>query len=296
MTPGKDTLSPDTVIAFIGGGNMATALIGGLYAAGADHAPGTDLAGSVSRPYVRVADPNGEARNRMIKDFGVVATPDGAAAAAGADLVVLAVKPQLVQAALDGLGKQLTPQQTLVSVAAGTTIATLQGLIADGVPVVRTMPNTPALLGLGMTGLFADARCTRRDRDRAESLMGVCGATVWVDEEDQMNLVTAVSGSGPAYYYLFTEALAEAATALGLPRETALRLARQTALGAGAMAARDETDIVELRRRVTSPGGTTQAAIEALEADALRAIVARAVDAATRRGRALAGTESGADA
>lgn len=262
-------------IAFIGGGNMASALIGGLRAAGDAH----ELA---------VADPSAEVRARLADRFGVRCHKQTATAVVGAEVIVLAVKPQVVDAALAGVGDSLTPEQTFVSVAAGTTIATLHARLAAGVPVVRTMPNTPALLGLGITGLFADGRCDASDRQAAELVMGACGETVWVAEEAQMNVVTAISGSGPAYFYLFTEALADAGSALGLPEETARRLARQTALGAGAMAGAGDVDVVELRRRVTSPGGTTQAAIESFEADALRAIVARAAAAAVRRGRELA--------
>lgn len=301
-------------IAFIGGGNMASALIAGLQQQNAAFEPGPESGhgsgpesgnepGSESRHGCRpepaqdraheiaVADPNEAVRERLGRMAGVRCDADAKGVIAGADVVVLAVKPQIAAAALEPIGSQLTPNQTLVSVAAGTTIATLHGLVAADVPVVRTMPNTPALLGMGITGLFADERCSDRDRAAAERVMGACGETVWVEDEDLMDVVTAISGSGPAYYYLFTEALADAGEALGLPAETARRLAVQTALGAGAMAGRGGDDVVQLRRKVTSPGGTTEAAIESLEADALRDVVARAAQAAVRRGRELAGKE-----
>ncbi len=269
------------IITTIGGGNMAGALIGGLAASGDEHD-------------IRVADPDPDARSRLADAFGATAFDAAVPAAAGADVVVLAIKPQVLPAVMADLGPSLTARQTLVSVAAGVTIGTLHRFIGPDVPVVRTMPNTPALLGLGITGMFADERCGDTNRRAAELVMGACGETVWVEAEEQLDVVTAVSGSGPAYFFLFMEALADAGAALGLPADVAARLAIHTARGAGAMAIEDEAGLAELRRRVTSPGGTTQAAIEAFEAGGLRRLVETAATAATRRSRELA--EGGSDA
>lgn len=263
------------IITTIGGGNMAGALIGGLAASGADHE-------------IRVADPDPAARARLADAFGVTTFDDAPSAANGADVVVLAIKPQVLPAAMSDLGPRLVAGQTLVSVAAGVTLATLHRYVGPQVPAVRTMPNTPALLGLGITGLYADERCGEKDRQAAELVMGACGETVWLDAESQLDALTALSGSGPAYFFLFMEALADAGAALGLPPEVAEKLATYTARGAGAMAVADDAGLAELRRRVTSPGGTTQAAIEAFEAGGLRQLVTTAATAAARRSRELA--------
>jgi len=262
------------IITYIGGGNMASALIGGLARTG-EHE-------------LRVADPDPRVRERLEAEHGVATFETGADAVQGADMIVLAVKPQVLPAVLRDLRGALGPNQCVLSVAAGITLATIRGVLGERQPLVRSMPNTPALLGEGITGLYADDRCSATDRAAAETIMGAGGQAVWVDEEGLIDAVTAVSGSGPAYYYLFTEALADAGRALGLPRETALKLAVQTAAGAGAMLQAGDADPVELRRRVTSPGGTTQAAIGALEAGGLRDLVHAAAEAAARRGKELA--------
>lgn len=276
------------IITYIGGGNMASALIGGL--AGADDAP-----------EIRVVDPSEAVRARLAADFGVATFDAPGAAVPGADVIVLAVKPQVLPGVLQDLAPHVEPGQCVISVVAGATLATLRGSLGgdrQDLALVRTMPNTPALLGLGITGLHAGADCGPEQRQAAEAIMAAAGETVWVDDEALMDVVTAVSGSGPAYFYLLTEALANAGERLGLARDTAQRLAVHTAHGAGAMLLRDGADPVTLRRRVTSPGGTTQAAIEALEAGDLRGLVDQAVTAATQRGRELSGEgdATGADA
>ena len=263
------------IITFIGGGNMAGALIGGLSDAPGDH-------------HIRVADPDENVRAALEARHGVQTHADGRAALPGADIVVLAVKPQVTPAVMAEIGPGLGPEQLLLSVAAGITLDALHGWIAADVPVVRTMPNSPALLGLGVTGLYADERCSEAHRAQADLVMGACGQTVWLAEEDQLDAVTAISGSGPAYYFLFTEALTAAGEALGLPGATARTLALQTARGAGVMALEAGGDVVDLRRRVTSPGGTTAAAIEHFEQGGLRALVRDAAEAAARRSRELA--------
>jgi pyrroline-5-carboxylate reductase len=269
------------VITFIGGGNMASALIGGLVKSGGD-----DL-------QVRVADPSEDVRAAAQARFGAKVFANNADAADGADVVVLAVKPQVMAVVLDSVAPGLEPGQLVISVAAGTTVASMERVLGRGVAVVRAMPNTPALIGLGITGLHAGSECRPHHRELAEKVLRSVGEVVWVDDEALMDVVTAVSGSGPAYYFLFTEALANAGAALGLERATADRLALHTARGACVMAAESEVDICELRHRVTSPGGTTEAAVGEFETRHLRDIVHEAVAAAFLRGQALA--NSGGD-
>jgi len=266
-------------IAFIGGGNMAAALIAGLYRS--DTPP--------SR--TRVSDPSAEARTRLEAEFPVECFEDAASAIDGAEVIVLATKPQVMPSVLDSLAPLVQLNHTIVSIAAGITVAVIQRALGADIPVVRTMPNTPALIGKGISGLYAGPACKEKDRENAQRIMAAAGEVVWLEDESLMDVVTAVSGSGPAYYFLLTEALQEAGHTLGLPAETAARLAVHTARGAGEMAARSELDVAELRRRVTSPGGTTQAALEALTSGGFGALVGEAVKAATDRGRELSGEE-----
>ena len=267
---------PHPVLAFIGGGNMARSLIGGLLAAGADPAG------------IRVADPNAQARDALVADFGVGAFAEAADAAQGADAWVFAVKPQVMREVCGGLATAAQAARPLVvSIAAGITSTQLDRWLGGGQAVVRTMPNTPALLGAGVTGLYANPRVDASGRARAERLMASAGSTVWIDDEALMDAVTGTSGSGPAYVFLLAEALEDAAVAEGLPPGAARILAQQTILGAARMLTESGEPPAELRRRVTSPGGTTQAAIETFEAGGFRDLVARAVRAATRRGGEL---------
>lgn len=269
-------------ITFVGGGNMATALISGLARDGASGGKGAPAG------RIRVADPSAEARQRLAADFGVGGLATAAEAVAGANVVVLAIKPQVMSAVLDELAGQMEEGQLVVSVAAGIR----SGQIRDhlGVDaVIRAMPNTPALLGAGVTGVYASPGCSPEQVEAAERILSAAGATVRIEDEALMDVVTAVSGSGPAYFFALTEALREAAEALGLPAEAANTLAVHTALGAGRMAVDGGADIAELRRRVTSPGGTTQAALETFESGGFRALVLDAVRAATERGRELSG-------
>jgi len=263
------------IISFIGGGNMASALIGGLLNAG-------------SSLQIQVADTSPEARARLAALPGVKAFEQAADAVQGAALVVLALKPQVLPTVMRSLGPCLTTGQCVVSVAAGITLGSLRGWLANDVAAIRTMPNTPALIGLGITGMYADEHCSPDQRMLAEQVMGAGGETVWVDSEAQIDSVTAISGSGPAYFYLFTEALTDAGIQLGLPELTAKRLATQTALGAGSMLAAGDDDAATLRRKVTSPGGTTAAAIAAFEDGGLRELVRVAADAARSRSAELA--------
>jgi pyrroline-5-carboxylate reductase len=192
------------------------------------------------------------------------------------------------------LGAAVAAKKPLViSIAAGVRIDQIDAWCGGGFPVVRAMPNTPALIGAGATGLCPNARVSAGERAAAERILGAAGLVVWIDREEQMDVVTALSGSGPAYFFLLVEALEAAAVAQGLPAEAARQLATQTALGAGRMLREDGESPARLRERVTSPNGTTQAALEAFAAGRLRDVVASAVDAATRRGRELsAGSEN----
>ena len=263
-------------IAFIGGGNMARSLIGGLVARGTPASA------------IRVAEPVAELRAALALDFGVPVFADNAEAVAGAATWVLAVKPQVMRGvceALAAVAQRARP--LLVSIAAGITTAQFDRWLGGDVATVRTMPNTPALLGAGVTGLFATPQVDAAGREHAEALLAAAGKTVWIADEALMDAVTAVSGSGPAYVFLLAEAMQAAAEAEGLPAAASRTLALQTILGAARMLTEGTEPPAELRRRVTSPGGTTQAAIEAFETGGFRALVAGAIHAATERGRDL---------
>jgi pyrroline-5-carboxylate reductase len=264
-------------IAFIGGGNMAAALIGGLLKRG------------LAAQRVAVADPSTTQLERLAKDYAVQITTDNAAAVLGAEVVVLAIKPQHMRAAALALQPALQATAPLViSVAAGIPHAALARWFGPKVPVVRTMPNRPALEGFGATGLYAPAVVGAAHRALAETIMAAVSATVWVDHESQMDTVTALSGSGPAYFFLFMEALEAAARERGLPADVAQRLTIETAFGAAQMARNGAEPLATLREQVTSKGGTTAAALAVLERAGLRAIVAHAVAAADRRSAELA--------
>ncbi len=273
--PGPTTPTPSP-IAFIGGGNMARSLVGGLVAAGMD------------RARIRVAEPDSRTRAGLAEDFGVACFASAAEAAPGAATWVFAVKPQVMRGVAEDLAEAAQAVRPLVvSIAAGITTAQLERWLGGGLPVVRAMPNTPALLGAGVTGLYANARVDEPGRERASLLLASAGETVWVADEARMDAVTATSGSGPAYVFLLAEAMEEAAIAQGLAPDAARTLTQQTILGAARMLTGSGEAPAELRRRVTSPGGTTQAAIETFETGGFRELVARAIEAATRRGAEL---------
>jgi len=263
-------------ITFIGGGNMARSLIGGLVRAGTSAA---DIA---------VAEPNADLRTALACDFGINCFASGSDAAQGADAIVLAVKPQVMKTVCASLRDIVQADKPLiVSIAAGIRIDQIDAWLGGDVAVVRTMPNTPALIGAGAAGLVANARTDARQRELAQRILDAAGVTVWIEDESLMDTVTALSGSGPAYFFLLVEALEDAAVAQGLPREAARALVTQTCLGAGRMLREDGAAPSVLRQRVTSPNGTTQAAVESFETDGLRAVAARAVAAATKRGQEL---------
>ncbi len=262
-------------IAFIGGGNMASALISGLL-----RKPKTGL-------HIRVADPDEQARNRLRSDYAVETFANAAEAVGDADVIVLAIKPQVMNRVLPEIRSLILPTQLILSVAAGTTIAHISSQLNPDQAVIRCMPNTPALIGAGIAGLCASAHCRSHHRKQAELILAASGDTVWIEDEMLMDAVTAISGSGPAYFFLLTEALAQAGEAMGLPAAVARQLASKTCVGAGAMLAQAPEGPEELRKRVTSPGGTTQAALEAFEQGGLRQLVVQATQAAEQRGKEL---------
>ncbi len=265
-------------IAVIGGGNMGRALVGALLRRGhpIDH--------------LAIGESYESARASLQQDFpGVPVGADNLAAVEGAALVVLAVKPQEMGAVVTALRPTLQRAHPVVlSIAAGLTVADLAGWCGRGVPIVRAMPNRPALVGAGATGMFARANVPAGARALAEDVMRAAGAVAWVDEERQMDAVTAVSGSGPAYFFLLAEALADAGVAQGLPPAAARQLAVATLHGSGLMAGLGDGDLPRLRAEVTSRGGTTEAALNSLQQAGFREAVAAAVAAAALRARELA--------
>ena len=260
-------------LAFIGGGNMARSLIGSL------------IRGGMAASQIRVAEPNEVARQQLADDFGVNVFADGVDAVHEADIVMLAIKPQVMRAVCASLAPVLTARRPLmISIAAGLRIEQIDKWLGGGFPIVRCMPNTPSLIGAGATGMIANAAVDSAARDLAESILGATGLAVWLDREELIDTVTGVSGSAPAYFFLMIEALEDAGVDQGLPRETARALAIQTCLGAARMASEDSEPPARLRERVTSPNGTTAAALNALAAGGFREIVASAVAAARARG------------
>ncbi|HUS23584.1 MAG TPA: pyrroline-5-carboxylate reductase [Candidatus Binatia bacterium] len=270
MTP-SDRATPE-LIAFVGGGQMGAALAGGLIAAG--HAAAR----------LRVAEPDAARAAALARQLGVDVRARAADVVAGAAAVVLAVKPQSMREALAGL--RVAESAVVISIAAGVRTATLRELLGGHARIVRAMPNTPALLRAGITGLHAAPGLDAAARALAERVLGAVGATCWVPEEAQLDAVTALSGSGPAYYFLLTEVLRDAGVALGLDRATASALAEKTFTGAARMAG-DGKDVAELRANVTSKGGTTEAAVAELERNGVRELFKNALQAAAHRSAEL---------
>lgn len=262
---------PQPTIAFIGAGNMAGSLINGLITDGYDPTR------------IVASDTNPAALDAIARRTGIRTTADNAVAAC-ADTVVLAVKPQMLKGVAQGIAEVVQQRRPLViSIAAGIREAALEGWLGRGVALVRTMPNTPAMIGAGATVLHAGAGVTDEQRDRAESILRAVGLTRWVEDEGLLDAVTALSGSGPAYFFLVMEAMEAAAVQLGIPHETARLLTLQTALGAARMAIESDEEPATLRRRVTSPGGTTERAVAVLEDGGLRELFGRALTAARDR-------------
>jgi len=261
-------------ISFIGGGNMAEALLAGLIRSG--HAPEN----------LTVTDVRTDRMDELRQAYGVRVTQSNAEAAMEADALLLAVKPQQMDAALKSIAGKIGQEATVISIAAGISIEHLREGLGDEVCLVRVMPNTPCLVGAGMSVLFCDAG--KEHGARAEYILSASGKTAWVDDENMLHAVTAISGSGPAYFFLLAELMQASAHALGLPKELSGVLVTQTALGAGRMLAESGKTAEELRQQVASPGGTTEAALEAMFEGNMPDVVRAAIIAAAKRSKAMA--------
>ena len=267
----------EKVITFIGAGNMARALISGLVQ-------------SESKLILRIADPNEAQRNAITKVWNqVTAFADNSSAIKDADIVVFATKPQVLQTVCESFKDKLTTpneeqkRPLLISIAAGITIDNMQQWLGCDLSIVRCMPNTPALVQSGMTGLVANKMTSEEQRNLAESILRSVGNTLWFDDEEKLNAVTAVSGSGPAYFFLVMESMQAAAQKLGLDEKDARLLVLQTAFGAAKLALESEDDAATLRQRVTSKGGTTEAALKVLIEGGLATLFEDALNAANDR-------------
>jgi len=260
-------------IAFIGGGNMAEALIAGLRAAG--HAG----------EHISVSDLDQSRRDYLSEKYAVACVQQNVDVVVNADVLILAVKPQQMQAALMSLMEHLKPDATVISIAAGVSTASLHGWLGAAAHIVRVMPNTPALLGAGMAALFSDA--DEMHKLRTEYVLEACGECLRVEQESMMHAVTAVSGSGPAYLFLMAEVMQATGEKLGLSAEVAAKLAAQTVLGAGKMLVESGRSAEALRHQVTSPGGTTQAALDVMYDSGVPGGIRKAVVAASKRSQEL---------
>ena len=266
---------------FVGGGNMAAALLGGLIGKG--HAPAD----------IRVVEIQAEARARLAAQFGVACVDSVAAAAPLGEVVVLAVKPQQMRAAAQALQPRLE-RELVITIAAGIRLVDLSRWLGGYATLVRCMPNTPALIGAGITGLYANAAVGAGQRALAETILGAVGATLWVPQESQLDPVTAISGSGPAYVFYFIESLQQAAQEMGFSAADAKKLAVETFVGTARLAAQSAESVALLRERVTSKGGTTERALASMDADRVKDLIVRALHAANQRAHEL-GEQLGAD-
>jgi len=264
-------------IGFIGGGNMACSLIGGLIADGCDASS------------IWVADPSDQQRHTVASTYGVETSVSNKEVVARSDIIVLAVKPQIIKSVATDLGAGIRNKKCLVvSIAAGVRAQNLDHWLGGDIPIVRAMPNIAVLVRSGATALYANDKVSDAQRNQAESTLRAVGLTLWLEDESHMDAVTALSGSGPAYLFLVIEVLENAAIKLGLSRENARLLALQTAFGAAKMALESSEDCATLRDRVTSPGGTTEAAIGVLQEGDIQGIFDRALKAAHQRAVELA--------
>jgi pyrroline-5-carboxylate reductase len=261
-----------STIAFIGAGNMASAILGGL------------IENGFSPTQIWACDPSQEKLEELNQRFSIRTTSNNEEAISQADCIILAVKPQVMEEVLTPLQSVIAQKQPLIiSVAAGINLHSLATWAGGDPAIVRCMPNTPALVGQGASGLYANAAVTNQQKALAENILNAVGISVWVTKESELDAVTAVSGSGPAYYFLFMEAMIEAGKKLGLSEETSTQLTLKTALGAATMASNSEHDPAQLRRNVTSPNGTTEQAILAFQKNNLEQLVENALQAANDR-------------
>ncbi|MDH0031458.1 MULTISPECIES: pyrroline-5-carboxylate reductase [unclassified Acinetobacter] len=261
-------------ICFIGGGNMAQALIGGLLSRG------------LPTTRITVSDPVEQIRH-VLEEKGIQTTTDNAEAIKNADVVVLAVKPQVLATVLQPL-KGLLSDKLVISIIAGAEIQTISDLIGGSQRIVRVMPNTPALVQTGAHGIYAPEAVGVQDRELSSQILAATGLTIWVDNEAQIDAVTAVSGSGPAYFFYLMESMIRAGKNLGLDEKVATALTLQTALGAAQMAITSSNSPAELRKNVTSPNGTTQAALEVFDRAQISQNIQAALAAAQKRSQELA--------
>lgn len=256
---------------------MASSIIGGLLESGHPAS------------LISAADPFPDSLQRLQEMAPITVCADNATAVAHADVIIMAVKPQVMAEATASIAPAVAANGALViSIAAGVTIAAMTARLGADAAIVRCMPNTPALLGCGASGLYGNSNVSAEQRGHAQAILDAVGITCWVDSEQALDAITALSGSGPAYFFLFMEAMIDAGCDLGLDRGTASTLAMQTGLGAARMALENDVDLVELRRRVTSPGGTTERAVQQFETDGLRQLVNNAMDAAVQRAAEMA--------
>ena len=265
-------------VVFIGGGNMADALIGGLLKSG------------IEASQVRAVEVDGAARRRLSDKYRIECVAEARGTIRAGEVVVFAVKPQQMREAARFAGVK-DNANLVISIAAGVTLASLARWLGGPnlayTKLVRAMPNTPALIGAGVTGLYAPASVSEAEKRQAETILGAVGATVWIPDESLLDAVTAVSGSGPAYVFWFIEQLAAAGESLGLSKETSRKLAIETVHGSAKLAAQSADSPTALRERVTSKGGTTEAALKAFEDQKLAERFLRAVEAARDRGAEL---------
>ncbi|HLQ25179.1 MAG TPA: pyrroline-5-carboxylate reductase [Acidiferrobacterales bacterium] len=265
------------IIGFIGAGNMARSLVGGL------------LHNGWEKSRLILSDPDKQQRQAVEKTLGVTVYSNNNEVTAQADILVLAVKPQILQSVSQELAAAVQKKRPLIiSIAAGIRVDDLQYWLGGGLAIVRAMPNTPALIAAGSSGLFANTVTSELQRDQAESILRAVGIVVWLPEERLLDVVTALSGSGPAYFFLIMEALEQAAIELGLAPDIARLLTLETAYGAAKMALEDGEDPAILRQRVTSPGGTTERALQVLEQGQIRRLFNNALHAARQRAGELA--------
>jgi pyrroline-5-carboxylate reductase len=263
-------------IAFIGCGNMSRSLIGGL------------IANGVKTERLLATDPDAGQRQNITQQFGIRTLADNNEAVANADVIVLAVKPQVMHKVVSDLAEAIQDRPRLViSIAAGIRLDALTEWLGKPGAVVRVMPNTPALIQAGAAALFANKQTTDVQKNTAEAMMRSVGTAIWVDSEELMDTVTALSGSGPAYYFYFMEAMEKAAVSMGLNNEQARLLTIETALGAAKMALLSDSDLAELRQQVTSPGGTTEQALNVFKEGKLEELVYAAMNAAKQRSEEL---------
>lgn len=264
-------------ISFIGGGNMAQALISGLLAKG------------ILPEYITVSDPNPDNREQLqAKGINTIDSAKNPLDALMADVVVLAVKPQIMSTVLADFS-QVLDKQLIISVAAGLSTDSLTKMLNGYQNIVRAMPNTPAMVQAGATGLYATDSIDEQEKQLATELMGASGLVIWVDDEEQLHAVTAVSGSAPAYFFYFIESVIQGGIDLGLSQEQASALAMQTALGAAKMSISSDDTPEQLRRKVMSPGGTTESAVHSLQADKVNELIGKAMQACVKRSREMSG-------